>query len=84
MPRSMARQGDKNMPHRLRHSQLGHTVPGRHLADARGGADNSRHLDQALRSGAAAVLIASILHDGETTVATLKMELLDTGQEVRP
>lgn len=51
---------------------------------ASGGADNSRHLCEALRHGASAVLIASILHDGETTVATLKRELLTTGQEVRP
>jgi imidazoleglycerol phosphate synthase cyclase subunit len=51
---------------------------------ASGGADNSRHLEEALRSGASAVLIASILHDGETTVATLKSELLAAGQEVRP
>jgi imidazoleglycerol phosphate synthase cyclase subunit len=51
---------------------------------ASGGADNSRHLEEALGSGASAVLIASILHDGETTVATLKSELLAAGQEVRP
>ena len=51
---------------------------------ASGGADSSRHLSEALRHGASAVLIASILHDGETTVATLKRELLTTGQEVRP
>ena len=51
---------------------------------ASGGADNSSHLEEALRSGASAVLIASILHDGETTVATLKGELVTAGQEVRP
>ena len=51
---------------------------------ASGGANNSIHLEEALRSGASAVLIASILHDGETTVATLKSELLAAGQEVRP
>lgn len=51
---------------------------------ASGGADSSRHLCEALLHGASAVLIASILHDGETTVATLKRELLTTGQEVRP
>ncbi|MCH7583671.1 MAG: imidazole glycerol phosphate synthase subunit HisF [Acidobacteria bacterium] len=51
---------------------------------ASGGADNSSHLEEALGSGASAVLIASILHDGETTVDTLKSELLAAGQEVRP
>ena len=51
---------------------------------ASGGADNSRHLEEALGSGASAVLIASILHDGNTTVDTLKSELLTAGQEVRP
>ena len=51
---------------------------------ASGGADNSSHLEEALGSGASAVLVASILHDGETTVDTLKSELLAAGQEVRP
>ena len=51
---------------------------------ASGGADNAHHLESALESGATAVLIASILHDGVTTVDSLKKELLSNGIEVRP
>ena len=51
---------------------------------ASGGADNASHIEQAFRAGASAALIASILHDGETTVGTLKGELLAAGREVRP
>ena len=51
---------------------------------ASGGADNASHVEQAFRAGASAALIASILHDGETTVGTLKSELLAAGREVRP
>lgn len=51
---------------------------------ASGGADNASHLEEALSSGATAVLIASILHDGVTTVGSLKKELLANGTEVRP
>lgn len=51
---------------------------------ASGGADNAGHLEEALSSGATAVLIASILHDGVTTVGSLKKELLANGKEVRP
>ena len=51
---------------------------------ASGGADNARHLDEALAAGATAVLIASILHDGVTTVRSLKDELRANGAEVRP
>jgi cyclase len=51
---------------------------------ASGGADNVAHLEDALSSGATAVLIASILHDGVTTVDTLKRQLLANGTEVRP
>jgi cyclase len=51
---------------------------------ASGGADNAGHLEEALSSGATAVLIASILHDGVTTVGSLKKELLANGTEVRP
>ncbi len=50
---------------------------------ASGGADNAQHLEEALASGAAAVLIASILHDGNTTVGSLKDELQASGMEVR-
>ena len=51
---------------------------------ASGGADNADHLQGALDSGATAALIASILHDGVTTVGSLKKELLSNGIEVRP
>jgi len=51
---------------------------------ASGGADNADHLEEAISSGATAVLIASILHDGVTTVGTLKRRLLANGTEVRP
>jgi len=51
---------------------------------ASGGADNARHLGEALSCGATAVLIASILHDGVTTVRSLKEALLANGIEVRP
>ncbi|MFV9672084.1 MAG: HisA/HisF-related TIM barrel protein, partial [Acidimicrobiia bacterium] len=51
---------------------------------ASGGADNADHLEHALSAGATAVLIASILHDGVTTVGSLKKELLANGTEVRP
>ena len=51
---------------------------------ASGGADNADHLQGALDSGATAALVASILHDGVTTVGSLKKELLSNGIEVRP
>jgi cyclase len=51
---------------------------------ASGGADNAGHLEEAISSGATAVLIASILHDGVTTVDSLKRQLLANGTEVRP
>jgi imidazoleglycerol phosphate synthase cyclase subunit len=51
---------------------------------ASGGADNAAHLEEALSSGATAVLIASILHDGVTTVDSLKRQLVANGTEVRP
>ncbi|MFT6714869.1 MAG: cyclase, partial [Planctomycetota bacterium] len=50
---------------------------------ASGGAKDSNHLAAALEAGASAVLAASILHDGETTVAQLKSELSLAGIEVR-
>ena len=50
---------------------------------ASGGAKDSRHLAAALEAGASAVLAASILHDGETTVAQLKSKLSLAGVEVR-
>lgn len=50
---------------------------------ASGGADSPTHLEQGLRAGASAVLAASILHDGDTTVAALKKSLTAAGLEVR-
>ncbi|HCX88481.1 MAG TPA: imidazole glycerol phosphate synthase subunit HisF [Gammaproteobacteria bacterium] len=51
---------------------------------ASGGAANPEHLVDALKAGANAVLAASIFHDGEYTVASLKAVLQDAGVEVRP
>ncbi len=51
---------------------------------ASGGADGPVHLVEAVRAGASAVLVASILHDGETTVGELKSGLAAGGVEVRP
>ena len=39
---------------------------------------------EAFRSGASAALVASILHDGVSTVSEIKRELLAAGLEVRP
>jgi imidazoleglycerol phosphate synthase cyclase subunit len=50
---------------------------------ASGGARTAAHMAAALATGADAVLAASILHDGETTVAALKEQLAALGQEVR-
>lgn len=50
---------------------------------ASGGARQASHLQEALQAGAAAVLAASILHDGLTTVEKLKLELRDLGATVR-
>lgn len=51
---------------------------------ASGGANEGRHLVEALGVGASAVLIASILHDGDTTVSELKQVLRQAGVVVRP
>lgn len=51
---------------------------------ASGGADGAPHLVAAVEAGASAVLVASILHDGETTVGELKSGLAVGGVEVRP
>jgi imidazoleglycerol phosphate synthase cyclase subunit len=51
---------------------------------ASGGAASAAHLVEAAEAGASALLIASILHDGDTTVRALKEELTRAGQEVRP
>jgi imidazoleglycerol phosphate synthase cyclase subunit len=50
---------------------------------ASGGARSARHMAAALKAGADAVLAASILHDGDTTVGELKRQLTELGAEVR-
>ncbi len=50
---------------------------------ASGGAAGPAHMAEALEAGADAVLAASILHDGHTTVGDLKRELRALGVEVR-
>ncbi len=50
---------------------------------ASGGANDASHLIDALRAGADAVLVASILHDGDCAVGDLKRALEDSGVEVR-
>lgn len=51
---------------------------------ASGGAAGPHHLLAALRTGANAVLAASIFHDGELTVGEIKRYLLARGITVRP
>jgi imidazoleglycerol phosphate synthase cyclase subunit len=50
---------------------------------ASGGANAPEHMAAAITAGADAVLAASILHDGMTTVAGLKRRLAELGAEVR-
>lgn len=51
---------------------------------ASGGAGNAAHMVDAIREGGAdAVLLAGILHDGVTTIPTLKKEMADAGIPVR-
>ena len=50
---------------------------------ASGGARTAADLANAVEAGASAVLMASILHDRETTVDRLKNELAAAGQETR-
>ncbi|MEM7230199.1 MAG: HisA/HisF-related TIM barrel protein, partial [Planctomycetota bacterium] len=50
---------------------------------ASGGADSSVHMVEAFEAGAHAVLAASIFHDRDTTVGTIKRELAIAGVEVR-
>lgn len=50
---------------------------------ASGGAAGPQHLAEALAAGAAAVLAASIFHDGEYTIAAVKDHLAAQGFEVR-
>lgn len=51
---------------------------------ASGGARDGAHLVAAIEAGASAVLVASILHDGVTTVGRLKTALAAAGIGVRP
>jgi cyclase len=51
---------------------------------ASGGAANADHMVAALRAGASAVLVASVLHDGDTTIADIKAVLAGAGVVVRP
>lgn len=51
---------------------------------ASGGASSVDDLVAALANGACAVLVASLLHDGEATPASLKRQLAARGVEVRP
>lgn len=51
---------------------------------ASGGAGSPAHLAQALEAGAAAVLAASIFHQGTWTVGAVKAELARSGFRVRP
>ena len=51
---------------------------------ASGGADTADHLAEALRAGASAVLVASMLHDGDTTPHDIKRELQRRDIRLRP
>jgi cyclase len=51
---------------------------------ASGGAGTLEHLGEALQAGADAVLIASILHYGQHTVAEIKDQIATAGIAVRP
>jgi cyclase len=51
---------------------------------ASGGAGELRHLSEAIRAGADAVLCASIFHYGHHTVAEAKQRLAADGVAVRP
>jgi imidazole glycerol-phosphate synthase subunit HisF len=51
---------------------------------ASGGASSHQHMSAAISAGASAALVASILHDGLTTVAGLKTGLAEAGIWVRP
>lgn len=51
---------------------------------ASGGADSAQHMAEAFEAGADAVLAASIFHDGDTTVASVKDQLAAHGVRIRP
>lgn len=63
----------------IRTVSLAATIP----VVASGGAASVRHMVDAFRSGASAVLAASILHDRDTTVADIKAGLSHAGIGVR-
>jgi cyclase len=50
---------------------------------ASGGAGAVQHFPPAIRAGADAVLAASVFHNGELTVADVKLELAAAGIVVR-
>jgi len=50
---------------------------------ASGGAGNKKDIAKALKAGADAALLASILHYGETAIVELKQYLQAKGTEVR-
>ncbi len=50
---------------------------------ASGGAASPAHLIEAVTAGASAALVASVLHDGDTTVDALKHEMAAAGIEMR-
>ncbi len=50
---------------------------------ASGGAGDPDHLAEAVGTGASAVLLASVLHDGQWTISGLKQELKKRGVRVR-
>ncbi|MBD3219841.1 imidazole glycerol phosphate synthase subunit HisF [bacterium] len=50
---------------------------------ASGGGRTADHLADALSAGASAVLVASVLHDGTSTVASLKGDLIGKGHPIR-
>ena len=51
---------------------------------ASGGASSSAHMADAFEAGAQAVLAASIFHDSDETVASVKRDLATRGIEIRP
>lgn len=51
---------------------------------ASGGASSAQDMVEAVEAGASAVLAASIFHDGERSVASVKQELMRAGLELRP
>lgn len=50
---------------------------------ASGGAGNADHMAEAVGAGASAVLLASVLHDGISTISRLKTDLQKRGVRVR-